>query len=188
MASHSPRRHEILTDHNIKFNVISHQYDETLLQLNTFPSVSKYVKELAKCKAMSINFTKPCWILAADTVVFHKNHLLPKPSNLDTAVTYLNQLANSTHQVYTAFCLFNPYTKTTFLRCDSASLTFNPISKAEIQHYVNTKRPLDKAGGYGLQEIPTYFVRTLSGSKYTVIGLPIYHLKNVIKHIHNNNL
>jgi septum formation protein len=188
LASGSPRRQDILNKFGISFKLTSHSFDETSLNPKAFNSVAAYVKSLAKSKALSVQHIKKDWVLAADTIVVHNNNILNKPPSYDAAIAYLSQLSNSKHSVLSAICMYNPKTKRCFTRCEKATIIFNPLTNKEIQTYVYEKHPLDKAGGYGLQEIPHHFIKSVSGSKYTVIGLPIHLLKKVIKHIHSNTL
>lgn len=188
LASGSPRRKEILETFHIKFEQIPHHFDETSLHPDEYANKVDYVKKLAYLKALSVVNHANDWVLTADTIVVYQNIVLNKPKNLEEACSFLKKLSNSTHQVLSAFCLKHANQKKSYIRCDVATLTFNKISEHDISHYVYTYSPLDKAGGYGIQELPKNFVHHIDGSRYTVIGLPIYQLKSVIKHIHNNSL
>lgn len=188
LASESPRRQDILTQFKIPFSLSSHNFNEETLTPNMFNSMSSYVKTLAKNKALSVQDIKNDWILTADTIVVHNNKVLNKPPTYEIAKEYLGKLSNSKHTVLSSFCMYNPKTKQCFSRCAKATISFNLLTSKEIHNYVHEKKPLDKAGAYGLQELPNHFIKSVIGSKYTVIGLPIHLLKQVIKHIHNNAL
>ena len=188
LASGSPRRQDILNQFNIAYSLTSHAFNEDTLNPKSFSTMPDYVKTLAKSKALSVKHIKKDWILAADTIVVVNQTILNKPASYEIAKAYLNTLSNTQHYVLSAFCMFNPETNVCFTRCAKATISFNLLSPNDIKTYVHEKKPLDKAGAYGLQEIPRHFVKSVTGSKYTVIGLPIHLLKTVIKHIHNNLL
>ena len=188
LASGSPRRKDILNHFKIPFDLISHCLDETTINPIDYKNKVDYVKKLAHLKALSIKDNLNNWILTADTIVVYENSVLNKPQDLKQATQYLKRLSNSNHFVYSAFCLLNRNLNKSYIRCDKATITFNKLLHKDILDYVHHYHPLDKAGAYGIQELPKHFVKKLIGSKYTVIGLPIYQLKSVIKHIHNNTL
>ena len=188
LASHSPRRHQLLREFGIQHKIVDHLFDEESLDPNTFLNKETYVKKLALNKAESVINLQNNWILSADTIVVFNNRVFNKPTDLNQAISYLETLSGNKHQVMTAFCLLNKKLNKKIVRCAKATITFNKLSKDQIKDYVFKSKPLDKAGGYAIQELPSGFVKKCTGSKFTVIGLPIFMLKRVIKRIHNNTL
>ena len=180
LASGSPRRQELLGEHGITFKLIQHNCDEESVNPKNFSSAESYVRYLAQQKASSTDINND-WVLSADTIVVHENTILPKPKNLEEAELFLTRLSASTHKVLTAYCLFHRKNKQMISRVNRSSVTFNDISHEDIQQYVHDKKPLDKAGGYGIQELPDHFVKRYTGSIYTIIGLPIYSVLKSLK-------
>ena len=183
LASNSPRRSSILTTFGLEHCVISHSFDENSLVFEQASSSKAFVRELSKQKALSINTPYSSWILAADTCVVFQNKLLGKPSSFDEACYFLDTLQGHPHMVITAFCLYHQQQERLIQHVRSSQVTFNSLTKAQIEHYVYSKKPLDKAGAYGIQECPSFFIKNYTGSKYTIIGLPIHTVLAAIKRI-----
>ncbi len=183
LASQSPRRSSILTTFGLDHRVISHSFDESSLVFKQASSSRSFVRELSKQKALSINTSYSSWILTADTCVFFQDRLLGKPSSLNEACHFLDTLQGHTHMVITAFCLYHQQQERLIQHVRSSQVTINTLTKPQIEHYVYSKKPLDKAGAYGIQECPSFFIKNYTGSKYTIIGLPIYTVLAAIKRI-----
>jgi len=101
------------------------------------------------------------------------DRILGKPASKKEAVEMLTLLSGKSHVVYTGFCLYNPISKQLLFNVDEAHVQFNPLSTQDIESYVEEKKPLDKAGSYGIQELPSHFVSKLDGDIETVIGLSV---------------
>jgi len=184
LASASPRRKEILEKFNYSFDICSHSFDEETLNFKSFKSPQRFVKELAKQKALSVNNTRKTIILAADTIVVLKNQLFGKPLDSQMAFNYLSQLQGTTHSVISAFCLLNTSNGSMILRSETSKVTFNCLTNDQINSYINNFNPYDKAGGYGIQDCPDNFINNYTGSLFNIMGLPIYLLNRVIKDSH----
>lgn len=182
LASASPRRQAILKAFSVPFRCIQHQFDEQSVSPDDFSTSAKYVRHLAKQKALSTQEGHH-WVLAADTIVVHQNRILGKPRDHNEAFQYLSALNNDCHQVMTAFCLYNQALNKHVCQLNKSQVCFNDLSDSDLKHYINTFKPFDKAGAYGIQEVPTHFIRSFSGSKYTIIGLNIKSVLKRIKHI-----
>ncbi len=170
LASNSPRRKELLTGLGLPFEVRTTPVDET--HEGIFPEhVSAY---LAEKKARA--FEDPgdqALILCADTVVVIGDKILGKPADRQEAVEMLKMQSGATHQVFTSVCLRDDDRLS--VKTDVASVTFRVLSEAEIHYYVDTFRPFDKAGAYGIQEwIGMVGVERIEGSFYTIMGLPTH--------------
>jgi septum formation protein len=178
LASASPRRKELLTQAGLEFEVLTSNVEEIITR--TVPS--EVVIELASQKAENVyqNYkgTEDLVIIGADTVVVYKDEILGKPADEDDAYNMLSMLADRTHQVYTGVCLIirqngNVHTHTFF---ESTDVTFYPICKEDLQSYVESGDPLDKAGAYGIQGPFAIHVKCIHGDYNNVVGLPIARL------------
>ncbi|MDC0036627.1 Maf family protein [bacterium] len=187
LASNSPRRSSILTKFGLDHRIILHSFDENSLIFEQSPSSRAFVRELSKQKALSINTPYSSWILTADTCVVFQDRLLGKPSSLNEACHFLDTLQGHTHVVLTAFCLYHQQQQRLIQHVRSSQVTFNSLTRTQIEHYVYSKKPLDKAGAYGIQECPLFFIKKYTGSKYTIIGLPIYTVLAAIKRIQSDS-
>ena len=114
-------------------------------------------------------------LITADTVVWLNGKLMEKPRTEAEACAMLRELSGTTHQVYTAVCLRSAYDSTSFV-CES-DVTFAELTDQQIRYYVETYKPLDKAGGYGIQEwIGFVGIEGIRGSYFNVMGLPVRRL------------
>ena len=119
-------------------------------------------------------------IITADTVVVLGKEVLGKPADLDDARRMLRELSGQTHQVITGVCLMTKERKRSF--AVTTDVTFKELTDEEIDYYVETYRPLDKAGAYGIQEWIGYIgVTGLNGSYFNVMGLPVQRIYNELK-------
>lgn len=175
LASNSPRRKQILAQCGIDFDVVSPDCDETL---NTDEFSYPLIENLALKKAQSVRkkINYPAIIIAADTVVVLENKIFGKPENESAAVEMLKKLSAETHTVVTAHCVINNQTDKIKILSDTSYVTFNELSEMQIRNYVKKYKPLDKAGAYGIQEMPEGCLKECKGSLSNVIGLS----KNII--------
>ena len=176
LASKSPRRTEILNLMNIKHMIVPSQEEEVIdKQL----SPKEVVKSLAYQKAHSIAKHYPNdLVIGSDTIVVINNEILGKPKDHNDAVRMLSLLQNNTHQVMTGVSLIKGNNVDTFV--DIADVTFNQMTKEEIENYLKIDKPYDKAGAYGIQDEHANFVKNIKGDFYTIMGLPKIELQ---KHI-----
>lgn len=121
---------------------------------------------------------RPYLIIAADTVVAADGVILGKPKDDEDAVRMLTKLQGRTHQVYTGVTLLSPYGQSSFYEC--TEVTFVPMTGSQIEEYVRTKEPLDKAGAYGIQGRFAAYVSRIEGDYCNVVGLPLARLVNEI--------
>jgi septum formation protein len=178
LASQSPRRREILERAGIEVSVrISGVPEERL----DGESAVDYVRRLAFAKAEAVPRNSGEMILGADTVVVLGAEILEKPRDHADAVEMLTMLSGAEHRVLTGICLLYPGGRI----CDSAETTvrFCPLSAAEIEDYVRSGEPMDKAGAYAIQGLGSKFIQRIDGCYFNVVGLPIslvyYHLKQI---------
>ncbi len=170
LASNSPRRKELLGSLGIPFEVRTMPVDETCEGISP-EHVSAYLAE-KKARAFEAQGDQAL-ILCADTVVVAGNKILGKPADRQEAVEMLKMQSGTTHRVFTSVCLRDDDRLN--VRTDMANVTFRALSEAEIHYYVDTFRPFDKAGAYGIQEwIGMIGVERIEGSFYTIMGLPTH--------------
>lgn len=175
LASGSPRRQELLAQIGVQFERISAPIDETPLPNET---AKDYVLRLAKAKAeagwqaMLAQGKQPLPVLAADTTVVLDGQILGKPLDANDAIAMLEQLSGRSHQVLTSLGLRTH--SSTEIVLSVSSVTFMPLSAAQIATYVASGEPMDKAGSYGIQGAAGMFISDLQGSFSGVMGLPLH--------------
>ncbi len=176
LASNSPRRKELLAGLGIDYKVrVADDVDESFTKDELSPDeVPLYLaskKAQANCAIMEDNDL----IITADTVVISDKEVLGKPSDKEEATKMLLKLSGRTHHVVTGVCLTSKDQQRRFKV--STDVTFKKLTPEEIDYYINTYHPYDKAGAYGIQEWIGYIgVTELSGSYFNVMGLPIQRI------------
>ena len=157
LASASPRRKELLRLVGLNFETIPSNADETFLKSET---PEEHVLRLSEEKALSIAGDNPdAWVLGADTIVIINREVLGKPVAVDEAREMLQKLSAKKHRVITGFCLIRKNTDIMIRDSVESSVIFKEIPEDEIEWYVKTKEPYDKAGGYAVQGIGAFFIK-----------------------------
>jgi septum formation protein len=178
LASNSPRRKEILTQVGFQFSVLPSDVDESF-EVQMSPQEVPVMLAERKAKAL-VQSCSNSLILAADTVVILDNEILNKPVDKQDAMQMLKKLSGKTHQVVTGIALATPQGIVT--ASDSAMVRFRELADWEITWYVRGGASLDKAGAYGVQDfIGMAGIEKLDGSFYTVMGLPIYQVYQLLQ-------
>lgn len=177
LASKSPRRRRLLKQLNLKFKSFSVETEEMVLP-NEQPSAA--VIRIAKEKMFAAkNRVKKGIIITADTIVFLDGKVLGKPENQNDAFRMLKKLSNRTHQVFSAYCIYNSVSGKTITEYVKTDVTFRKLTEQEILDYIKSGSPMDKAGAYGIQDdFGAVFVDHINGCYYNVVGLPLskfYH-------------
>lgn len=177
LASASPRRQDLLRNAGISFVVQPADVDETP---HSGESGRECAERLAREKAIAVWQVRPQdQVLGADTVVVVDRLMLAKPSDAEDAARMLRLLSGRTHEVITGVCLITPprqlRTENRQLRTESEStcVTMLEISEQEVQFYVSTGEPMDKAGGYAIQGIASRWIPRIEGDYSNVVGLPV---------------
>jgi len=171
LASKSPRRKYLLEQAGLTFSIIPSDFDESSV---TMSDPDSYVRILAEGKAFDISEQHPdCWVIGADTIVLIDNKILGKPGSNEDARLMLKQLSGKTHQVLTGYCICCKNKDTVFSETAKTDVHFKSLSEAEIDWYIQTDEPFDKAGAYAIQGIGTFLVKRINGSYTNVVGLPI---------------
>ncbi len=180
LASQSPRRRTLLQQIGVQFSVQVSPADETL---NEPRAPRETARALATKKAHPVAQAHPhALVLAADTVVIHEGDVLEKPASPADADNMLRRLSNSMHTVYTGISLHHAESERAIATGQSTEVTFAALSDEEIEAYVDTGSPVDKAGGYGIQDhTGPLFVENLNGDYYNVVGLPLRLLYSTLR-------
>lgn len=189
LASNSPRRKEILNLLGRKFEIktsecdelYSHIFDENIIKKNSLIKASGVIREGVRNSL----------VIGADTMVILNSVCLVKPQNVIEALFMLKNLSNKTHLVITSHTIIDSDTKEEITELSKSFVTFKKLSIFEIIKYILTKKPLDKAGSYGIQDFlspinkdnppETSFIKHLEGSYYNVMGLDIDVVKQMLE-------
>ncbi|MBN2543220.1 septum formation protein Maf [bacterium] len=175
LASKSPRRIRLLKQIGIPFETI--EKEEVQEYNSEVGDPVEYVILNAKKKAESVLNTDGIeWVLACDTIVYYKGEILEKPENKNDAMRKLRMLSNEWHEVYTGLYLCNYMTGDHYDGFEVTRVKFSELSDYEIELYVESGEPMDKAGAYGIQELGAMLVERVDGCFYNVVGLPIGRL------------
>ncbi len=172
LASSSPRRKALLKQIGLTFKVDVSNYDEDMenITLSPIELTERYSSEKAKMVAKKY---KNAIIIAADTVVYFKNKIYGKPHTKKNAIKMLKEFSGDWHEIITGFTIIDTKTKKTMTSHVSSKVLFKKLSSEEIEAYVKTGEPLDKAGAYGIQEKGLVLVEEVNGDYSNVVGLPI---------------
>ena len=170
LASNSPRRKKILSDMGLKYEVVPSNYDEKL-ESDDF-SYDK-IEDIATQKCLDVvrRVDKNSLVLAADTVVVLHNKILGKPHTKENAFKMLKELSGNTHMVVTSICAINTKTNRAVTMSTTSYVRFTQWSDVMINEYIEKYLPLDKAGSYGIQELPDGYLDKYEGSFENIVGL-----------------
>ena len=177
LASQSPRRRELLAMLGLEFEIFTADIDETM---DPALSAEEAVAAVCERKARAVGEGHPGrLIVAADTIVVVDGKILGKPHCEDEARQMLHSLSGRSHRVMTGFCLWRDGACETHV--ETTKLWFRDLSDGEIDAYVATGSPMDKAGAYGFQDQAAVFVQRLEGDYYNVMGLPLCALTQALR-------
>ncbi len=174
LASQSPRRKELLKEIFDVFDIMPQDVDEDVKEDNPI----ELVKELALKKLNNLDeIYKDALIISADTIVWLNGKLYGKPHTIEKAIGTLHALSGTIHHVFTGVCIAYKGERHVFV--DEAKIEFRKLTDDEIVKYVYDKKPLDKAGAYGIQDGD--MVKGYEGSYSNIMGLPVERLKEELK-------
>ena len=157
LASQSPRRRDLLKQAGLEFSVIPSSFDENSIKP---ASADDFVRRLADGKAGDISAQYPeSWVIAADTIVYIENTILGKPGSKTEARGMLQKLSNKTHQVLTGYCICCHGSGRAYSDAVSTDVQFKNLTATEIDWYLDSGEPFDKAGAYAIQGIGAFLVR-----------------------------
>lgn len=170
LASASPRRLSLLQNRGYDVCVVPSDFDEASVHCD---DPAQLVMRLAEGKGSAVARDYPDGtVLSADTVVVLDGRVLGKPRDRDDAYSMLSALSDNTHTVFTGVCIIRGGKPRVF--CERADVTFFPLSDRQIERYIDSGSPFDKAGGYGIQDDAGIgFIKSLCGELSCVIGLPM---------------
>lgn len=180
LASKSPRRKELLKNIGISAEIVPASIDESSV---TYRSPQELVTRLAFLKATDVarSFGKNTYVIGADTVVSLDGKIFGKPRDIEDARRMLAALSGKTHSVYTGYCVVCPKSGAAVSKYEETKVTFRPMSEDEINAYIKTREPMDKAGAYGIQGKGSIFVEKIEGDYFNVVGLPVCALGKLLK-------
>lgn len=180
LASKSPRRSELLGNIDVDFEVSVSDADEDKIPKTLPPHL--YVQELAVLKGTSVaaEYKKGCYVIAADTVVVYNGEIIGKPADAEDAKRILSALSGNTHFVYTGFSVTDAANMHTVSGYEATEVHFKDLSDGEIDDYIASGAPFDKAGAYGIQGRAGLFVDTIRGDFFNVVGLPVCALNKLM--------
>jgi septum formation protein len=176
LASASPRRRKLLHSVGVTFEVVPSQAaEDDFIRSSPADAALQWANEKAKLVAER---SSNAWVLAADTIVVLEGKILGKPQNAEEAQHMLNGLSGRTHKVITAICLMKIDTGFERRRFVETEVHFKRLTEAEIEAYITTGEPFDKAGAYGIQGVGAFMVEWIAGSYTNVVGLPLCETLN----------
>lgn len=180
LASKSPRRKELLgrfcpnmiirSDASEEYKIPGENPEKTVIRLAL--TKAKNVARLSKEDAI---------VIGADTVVVLDGIVLGKPKNQDEAFQMLRSLSGRTHTVFTGVAVFDTVTEKEKTFAEATKVSFRELSDCEIEAYIASREPMDKAGAYGIQELGSLFIEGIEGDYFNVVGLPVCKLGKLLK-------
>jgi septum formation protein len=175
LASGSPRRKELLMKFIKDFKIQISDIEE---DMTTYNDVNSLVMKLAFEKGADV--LNRCEddeiIISADTIVVYNNEVLGKPHSEEDARAMLEKLSNNYHEVITGICIMKKEGNIKILDYETTRVKMKKLDKNEIEDYIKTGEPMDKAGAYGIQGLGSIFVESIEGDYYNVMGLPLNKL------------
>lgn len=181
LASASPRREQLLRGMGLEFLVIPGDVNEDFLE-GEHPR--NHVIRLSRDKSSAVAVEHPdSWVLGADTIVIINGDVLGKPETQENAREMLRKLSGREHRVITGFTLIHRSTRSIFSDAVESVVVFKEIQEDEMNWYVNSREPYDKAGAYAVQGMAAYFVREIRGSYSNVVGLPLTEVVTALKDV-----
>lgn len=179
LASSSPRRVDILRKAKFKFVIAPSPYVEDHTQ-----TVFSYdfIEKLAynKAKALLAKVKEPALIVGADTIVVLDNKILGKPDGYKGAFNMLKSLSGKTHTVVTSIAVIDTQTQESKIKSTTSHVTFENITDEQIKYYIDNFKPFDKAGSYGIQEMPKGYIKSYTGDLENIIGISSKVLKEML--------
>jgi septum formation protein len=171
LASKSPRRRDLLNQAGLTFAVIPSTVDESSVRAT---SPEEHVRLLAEAKASEVARRYPeDWVIGADTVVLIGGTTLGKPRSQTQARKMLEALSGKIHKVLTGYCICCKNAGHCFSETVETKVQFKALTNREIDWYVGTEEPFDKAGGYAAQGLGAFMIKRVEGSYTSVVGLPV---------------
>ena len=179
LASQSPRRKELLEKCGYPFLIDVADIDETI---NTENDLKEEIRLLSIRKAKEVlKRHKDAIVIGSDTIVVVDKEILGKPHSEEEAKEMLQKLSNHTHEVITGIAILS--NKREYSNTSTSYVTFEELSEEEIEKYVETKEPMDKAGAYAIQGIASRYIKNINGDYYSIMGFPVSMVYEELKNI-----
>ena len=186
LASSSPRRKQLLELLNVQFNVVDSNVDETV---EFGPSPAQIAKMLANRKAQSVaNMIGPGHIvIGADTIVVLNHRVLGKPNDRNDAIEMLLALQGKVHEVFTGIAIIDDKNskelRKEIVQVSRTLVHMRKLTLSQIENYVDSGEPMDKAGAYAIQGFGSVFVESIEGCYFNVVGLPVSLFVNMMEEL-----
>lgn len=180
LASKSPRRKEILQQMGFNLEIKVKEIEE----ISDKEELTEQIMDISKKKVMEVaNENRDSFVVGADTVVEIDGKVLGKPKDEIEAKNMLKLLSGRGHRVVTALTLINKEKNISISDYVKSEVFFREITEEEIDWYISTKEPMDKAGSYGIQGLGAVFVERIDGDFFSIMGFPINKFMNILKNI-----
>jgi len=174
LASKSPRRYELLKQAGLDFEVIPSRIEEDFIAEE---SPEQHVIRLAEAKALEVGNRYPDrWVIAADTIVYIDGSIFGKPENREKALEMLRRFSGREHWVMTGFSVHHLEKEMGDREAVKTAVKVKPLTPVEVDWYVQTGEPFDKAGGYAIQGAGSFMIESIRGSYTNVVGIPLCEL------------
>lgn len=179
LASASPRRKMLLEKIGLDFDVIPADIDETITEEFSNQLIEKLA--LDKAQYVAQKTSEPSIVIGSDTVVVIDSQILGKPKDKEDAKRMLSLLSDNTHEVISAIAVVD--TETGLHSCESviSKVKFRKITESEIDNYIKTGEPEDKAGAYAIQGYASVFVESIEGCYNNIVGISVFKLAQMLK-------
>lgn len=179
LVSKSPRRQQLLREMGYDFEVRTYDVEENFPETMRLEKVAEFLAEKKALAAMD-DLQLGEVVLASDTTVILDSEILNKPADADEARKMLRSLSGRSHKVVTGVCVADKQQRMTL--SETTEVTFRELKDEEIEHYIKTASPFDKAGAYGIQEwIGMVAITSIKGSYFNVVGLPTTRVYDLLK-------
>lgn len=178
LASNSPRRREILSQIGIQYEVIPSKFEENALNMSPENMVMYFAEEKAMDVAKKVK--EEAFVIGADTIVY-QNGIMGKPKDNEDAARMLKNLSGVFHGVITGISVVHTPSLNKITDYERTLVKFKNISDDEIQAYIKSGEPMDKAGAYAIQGIGSLLVEKIEGCYFNVVGLPVYRLSKILE-------
>jgi septum formation protein len=181
LASKSPRRYELLKQVGLDFDVIPSGIGEDYIKGE---SPRNHVLRLAEAKALEVGNQHPDrWVVAADTIVYVDHSILGKPKSREEARKMLRRLSGKEHRVLTGFSVHHLERGKGGREAVQTAVKVKKLTQSEIDWYIQTGEPYDKAGGYAIQGMGSFMIESIRGSYTNVVGLPVCELIQMLSRL-----
>ena len=189
LASGSPRRKEILENISLEFEIMADESDEIMIEgEKPYDTVKRLAMQKAKNIASRVETGENTIVIGADTVVSIDEKILGKPKDEREAKDMLLTLSGRLNTVYTGLAVLETQSGKAVSEFVSTGVKFRSLSEKEIENYIKSGEPMDKAGAYGIQKIGGLFVESINGDYFNVVGLPLCRLGEILSEEFGINL